>query len=82
MNEGGSTYTELRRLAEVLAAPIDFAHLVATGVLRKRGAWYEVLDMTRLPEHARVKIEAVRSPNRVKFREPSKPLRKLLRRGY
>ncbi len=77
-----STYKELRRLAEVLAAPIDFDQLITAGVLRAKGKWYEVLDLDRLPEHARVKIRAVRAPNRVKFRKPSKRLQKLLRRGF
>lgn len=77
-----STYRELRRLAEALAAPIDFEGLIAAGVLRRRGKWYEVRDLPRLPEHARVKIKEVRAPNRVKFRKPVKRLRKLLRRGY
>ena len=76
---GTSTYKELVRLAEALAAPINFDLLTAAEVLRKRGAWYEVLDISRLPEHARMKIKAVRSPNLVRFREPSKKMRKFLR---
>ena len=75
-----STYKELRRLAELLAAPIDFDLLSAAGVLQKRRSWYEVLDLSQLPEHARVKIKAVRSPNFVKFRKPSKKMQKFLRR--
>lgn len=84
MGEDGtaSTYKELRRVAEVLAEPIDFVRLVADGVLRERDAWYEVLNIARLPESARVKIRAVRSPNLVKFRKADKKLRQLLRRGY
>jgi hypothetical protein len=80
--ESSSTFKELRRLAEPLATEIDFAGLVADGVLKKHGSWYEVLDLDRLPEHARVKIKAVRAPNLVKFRKPSKKLQQLLRRGY
>jgi hypothetical protein len=80
VSETGSTYRELRRLAELLAAPIDFDFLIAAGVLRKRGTWYEVLDLAQLPEHARAKIKAVRSPNLVKFRKPSKKMQKFLRR--
>jgi hypothetical protein len=76
---GNLIYAELLRLAEVLAAPIDFDRLTATGVLQKRGSWYEVLDLSRLPEHARVKIKAVRAPNLVRFREPSEKLAKLFR---
>jgi hypothetical protein len=51
--ESDSTYRELRRLAESPAAPLDFDRLVAVGVLRKLGNWYEILDLSRLPEHAR-----------------------------
>ena len=58
---------ELRRLAELLATPIDFGGLIADGVLRKSVDWYQVLDWGRLPEHARRKINAVASGNRVKF---------------
>jgi hypothetical protein len=81
LSEGTSTYKELLRLAELLAAPIDFDRLIAGGVLRERGSWYEVLDLPQLPEHARAKIKAVRAPNLVKFRKPSKKMRKFLRNG-
>jgi hypothetical protein len=81
-DEETSTYKELRRVAESLTDPISFVHLIANGVLRERGAWYEVLDVTRLPEHARVKISALRAPNLVKFRKPSKKMQNRLRRGY
>jgi hypothetical protein len=77
-----STYKALRRAAEVLVEPIDFDKLAADGVLRARGKWFEVLDVSRLPECARVKIKAVRAPNLVKFRKPAAALSKLLRRGY
>src|SRR5688572_497270 len=73
------THPDLRRVAEQLAAPIDFDRLIAGGVLREAGGWYEVLDPGRLPEHARVKIKALKPGNRVKFRKPSKRLGKFLR---
>lgn len=61
------TIEQLRHLAEMLATPIDFDQLVADGILRKRGAWWEVLDWNRLPEHARQKVQAVMTGNRVQF---------------
>jgi hypothetical protein len=62
------TAEELSRLAELIATPIDFAELIADGVLVERGGgWYEVLDYERLPEHARQKIVEVEAPNLVKF---------------
>ena len=77
-----SVYKELRQTAAILATPIDFDALITDGILRERGEWYEVVDLARLPEHARVKIRAIRPPNLVKFRKPSKKLQKFLRRGY
>jgi hypothetical protein len=77
-----STYQALRRTVELLAAPIDFGRLVADGVLRARGCWFEVVDLARLPEAARVRIRALRAPNLVKFRKPSKRLARHLKRGW
>jgi len=81
-DESSSAYKQLRRIAEILAAPIEFDRLVVEGVLQQKGSWYEILDWDELPESARVKIKAVRPPNLVQFRKPSKRLRKFLRRGY
>ena len=61
------TLEEIRRAAEMLATPIDFDQLVADGVLRRRGAWWEILDWQRLPEHAEYKIQNVMTGNRVQF---------------
>jgi hypothetical protein len=77
-----SIFKELRQTAAMLATPIDVDALISEGILRKRGAWYEIVDLVHLPEHARVKIRAVRPPNLVKFRKPSKKLQKFLKRGY
>jgi hypothetical protein len=77
-----SVYKELRQTAAVLATPIEFDALITDGILRKRGEWYEIVELARLPEHARVKIRAVRAPNLVKFRKPCKKLQKFLKRGY
>jgi hypothetical protein len=76
-----ATYPELIETAEALAAPIDLAQLVADGVLRKAKArgWYEILDTSRLPDHAWQKIKSVKSGNRVKFRKPSKRAAKFLK---
>ena len=72
-------HLELRRAAEAQATPIDFDRLIEDGVLRKAGNWYEVLEPAALPEHARHKIKALKSGNRVKFRKHSKRLGKFLR---
>ncbi len=47
--------------------PIDFPQLIKDGVLRRQGAWYEVLDWERLPDHALQKVYARQAPNLVKF---------------
>jgi hypothetical protein len=75
-----STHPELIETAEALATPIDFDQLIADGVLRKaktRG-WYEILDTSRLPEHAWQKIKAIKSGNRVRFRKANKRVAKFL----
>ena len=75
-----ATHPELIEAADALATPIDFDQLIADGVLRKaktRG-WYEILDTTRLPEHAWQKIKAIKSGNRVRFRKANKRAAKFL----
>ncbi len=62
------TAEELARIGKALPTPIDFAQPIADGVLRTcGGGWYEVLDYTRLPEYARLKIVDVDTPNLVRF---------------
>jgi hypothetical protein len=69
-----------KKLLEILkmaATPIDFKQLIADGVLRRHGAKYELLDLARLPEHARRKIRIIstsrKTPNPVvSFHRPSK----------
>jgi hypothetical protein len=50
---------KLLELVKFAATPIDFDQLIADGVLRKHGARYELLGLTRLPEHARRKIRVI-----------------------
>jgi hypothetical protein len=69
----------LLNLIETAATPIDFDRLIADGVLRKHGARYELLDLARLPEHARRKIRIVTTSRKtsrpvVSFSKPSKQL--------
>jgi hypothetical protein len=72
--DGIPTVEEIRNQAELLATPLDFEQLVADGILRKRGAWWEVLDMDRLPKHARCKISWIKTGGLVKFSKPSSKL--------
>ena len=67
----------LLELIKPAATPIDCEQLIADGVLRKHGKRYELLDLARLPEHARRKIRIVttssKTPNPViSFYNPSK----------
>jgi hypoxanthine phosphoribosyltransferase len=48
-------------LAQTLATPIDFEQLIADGILKKWGAWYQVLDWKRLPEHVRQKANTMKA---------------------
>jgi hypothetical protein len=59
--DNGKLRRQLREEAELLAIPIDFDQLVKDGILKKRGAWWELLDIGRLPEHARCNIKAFKS---------------------
>jgi hypothetical protein len=62
------TAEELARLSGTVRVPINFAQLIAEGVLREcDGGWYEVLDYVRLPEHVRLRIVDVEPPDRVRF---------------
>jgi hypothetical protein len=69
------TLQELERLRELLATPIDFDRLVADGIIKRHGAWWQVLDTARLPEHARVKIRTVAGASLVQFAEPPRSQR-------
>ena len=68
---------KLLELLKMAATPIDFDQLIADGVLRRHGAKYELLDLARLPEHARHKICIIASSRKtpnpvVSFHKPSK----------
>jgi hypothetical protein len=77
----------LLELIKLAATPIDFDHLIADGVLRKHGKRYELLNLARLPEHARRKIRIIttssKTPNPViSFYKPSRQVvRQAKKRG-
>ncbi len=48
------TREKLLKEAEKMVTPIDFDDLVSKGILEKKGAWYRILDMDKLPDHAKV----------------------------
>lgn len=50
---------KLEKQKRLMSEPIDFEQLERDGILRKVGAWYEILDMGRLPEHVRAQAVAV-----------------------
>jgi hypothetical protein len=47
-------------LARRLTTPVDLPALVADGVVRRRGRWYQILNDARLPEWARCQIVDMR----------------------
>ncbi len=65
-----------------LATPIDFDSLIREGVLEKRGAWYRILKMDRLPEYAKAQIRVFKTTKDkellVKFRRSTRQAAKLL----
>lgn len=67
-DDSNSTKEGLLNHAKILATPIDFDRLINDGILKKKGAWYEILDMERLPEHAKNRISAVLFDGRRKVR--------------
>jgi hypothetical protein len=67
----------LLQLIKLAATPIDFDQLIAAGVLRKHGKRYELLNLARLPEHARREIRIITTSSKTKnpmvsFYKPSK----------
>ena len=50
---------EIDEIRREMMRPIDFDQLIADGVLEKWGDGYQILDYTRLPRHARLKIIGV-----------------------
>jgi hypothetical protein len=53
---------EIDRLLKLTRTPIDFDRLIAEGVLRRvgtRGQRFEILDLNRLPEHAKCQLASV-----------------------
>ncbi|ARU88289.1 hypothetical protein [Pseudomonas sp. M30-35] len=71
------TKEELLERAKTLATPIDFENLIADGILKKKGAGYVILDMNRLPEHAKSQIIGC-SEGTVKFSKSTKSAQKLV----
>ncbi len=77
----------LLELIKMASATINFDQLIADGVLRQHGAKYELLDLARLPEHARRKIRIIatsrKTPNPVvSFHKTSKQvIREAKKRG-
>jgi hypothetical protein len=68
---------KLLELIKLAATPINFDQLIAYGVLRKHGAGYELLDLARLPEHARRRIKIIATSSKTKnpvisFYKPSR----------
>lgn len=72
------TREDILEQANKLATPIDFDQLIAEGVLEKKGAWYKILDMKKLPEHARSQINELTTDGKVKFTKSTKIAQKLV----
>ena len=69
-----------------LATPIDFEDLIKKGIIKKRGAWYEILDKNKLPKHVGAQIiefkhsSTPNEPTLCKFSKGTKRAEKLLKK--
>ena len=66
--------------AKSLAKPIDFDELISQGVLEKKGAWYKILLMDKLPRHAKDRITELKSGGYVKFVKGTKRAERLVKK--
>jgi hypothetical protein len=71
---------ELEKRIKELAVPLDLDALQRSGIIRKSGSWYEVLDWERLPEGAKAKVSELKTGHLVKFKDSSRAAGKLLKR--
>lgn len=76
-------YQDLLQKAKERSTPIDFEALIEAGVLKKKGAWYEILKSKELPKEAMAQVSTMRQetgkPPLVKFRKPSKALARIVK---
>ncbi|GAB4200856.1 MAG: hypothetical protein Tsb002_37180 [Wenzhouxiangellaceae bacterium] len=49
---------------EEAAKPVDLEALEEKGLIRKNGAWYEVLNLNALPDALRIRISEIQSMER------------------
>ena len=47
---------KINKIKADLKRPIDFDKLIKNGILSKKGTWYEVKNLKRLPRYARYQI--------------------------
>ena len=75
---------EILELLKELAKPIDFEKLIANGVLRKTGEWYEVLKPEKLPDYAWKQANAAgqteKGKMRIQFQDTSKTAKALYKK--
>lgn len=76
--DGVMSKEEMLEKAKSLATPVDFEALISDGILEKKGTWYKILDMERLPDHAKGKITEFASGGMVKFSKATKSAQKLV----
>lgn len=55
------TREELEREVDTFTKPVDLDAFISKGLIAKRGAWYYVPNMHKLPNHVRQKISEVKT---------------------
>jgi hypothetical protein len=73
---------QLKEKIKKLAEPVDFDAFEKDGVLKKKGAWYLVLQYDKLPKHVTDRIVSIQADKQgrvtaLKFSKPTKRLQKL-----
>jgi len=43
-----------------LAKEIDFEGLESKGIIKKKGAWYQILQPNKLPQYARIQVTEIK----------------------
>jgi hypothetical protein len=72
------TKEELLEKAKQLAMPINIKALIEDRIIERKGGWYKILDMARLPEYAKAQIVVFRSDGKVKFYKSTNSAQRLV----
>lgn len=58
---------QLIEILKQLATPIDFEQLEKDEIIEKKGGWYKIGDIQKLPEHASSQIQSMKTDGKGNF---------------